>query len=212
MSTLRERAKHVLGVFALKALGSLSLAQPPLLLLEERYWNIRPWYGGNCLDIGCGHGELARFLRNQGISVIALDVDGANPPCGVPFAVFDGERLPFGDDAFDTSIAMFSLHYAPCRRSQERLLREMARVTRGHVIVGEDVPETRMDRFMVHCHMLFTPWSRGRGSFHSHRGWLNLFSACGLRPERDNRVARYRDPTFPVPRRVFVLAPVGTSR
>ncbi len=66
-------------------------------------------------DIGCGKGRFARVLREQGASLVALDLaeamlrrvpGGVDPVCGSMTA------LPFGSRAFDAAYAIESLEHA----------------------------------------------------------------------------------------------------
>jgi ubiquinone/menaquinone biosynthesis C-methylase UbiE len=87
------------------------------------------------LDIGCGSGEFATALTAKipKLEYVGLDVSTAAVRAaqrlGRPgtFMAADGERLLFGDGAFDAVISLYALeHFADPRRTLE----EMARVVR----------------------------------------------------------------------------------
>jgi SAM-dependent methyltransferase len=109
--------------------------------------------GGNLLDVGCGTGQMLRFLRDtrpERFVLTGLDrsssaiqearevVDG-DP--SVRLVVGRAERLPFSDRAFDVVLAMGLLEYVA---SLEDALRELARVTRpgGLVVVTMQNPRS----------------------------------------------------------------------
>jgi SAM-dependent methyltransferase len=66
------------------------------------------------------------------------------------FESYDGDRLPYADDAFDLSFAVCVLHHVPPGR-RAALLAEMARVTRsgGVVAVFEHNPWNPLTRKVV---------------------------------------------------------------
>lgn len=100
------------------------------------------------LDIGCGHGGLARALTARGFQVTGVDPGEAAVKAAraaVPnaaFAVAPGENLPFADQGFDAVVFLNSLHHVPEARMAEAL-GEAARVTRsaGPVIIIEPLAE-----------------------------------------------------------------------
>lgn len=100
------------------------------------------------LDIGCGHGGLAKALTARGFQVTGVDPGEAavkTARAAVPnaaFAVAPGENLPFVDQSFDAVAFLNSLHHVPEARMAEAL-GEAARVTRsaGPVIIIEPLAE-----------------------------------------------------------------------
>ena len=85
---------------------------PAQLLVEHAEW-LTP---GRALDLACGAGRNAIWLRDRGWEVVALD--GAEEaiklvPEGIDARVFDlekGEPLPFDDESFDLVLILFYLH------------------------------------------------------------------------------------------------------
>lgn len=100
------------------------------------------------LDIGCGHGALARRLVSEGLGVTGIDpapdaVAAARDK--VPqarFSVAGAEALPFDPGSFDACILLNSLHHVPVPL-MGCALREALRVLRpgGEVIVVEPLAE-----------------------------------------------------------------------
>jgi SAM-dependent methyltransferase len=84
------------------------------------------------LDVGSGTGHNAAYLRRTfDFEVVEADVTSMMPDGASP-TLFDGEHLPFADDAFDGVTMSFVLHYAP-RPAQ--LLAEALRVAPRVVIL-----------------------------------------------------------------------------
>lgn len=100
------------------------------------------------LDIGCGHGALARNLVQAGYDVTGIDPAPeavAAARLAVPEARFEAcgaEALPFADGRFDACVFLNSLHHVPVPLMQDALL-EALRVLRpgGEVIIVEPLAE-----------------------------------------------------------------------
>lgn len=91
--------------------------------------------GLRLLDVGCGDGLFATILSRLRPD---LDITGAEmmprASCRIPVQGFDGEHLPFGDGHFDACLLIDVLHHTT---SPAVLLRETARVSRGHVLLKD---------------------------------------------------------------------------
>ncbi len=87
------------------------------------------------LDVGSGYGLLARrvmYLRPD-VRIRGVDVL-ARPTSHIPVEIFDGVTLPFGNAQFDAVMMVDVLHHAA---QQQRLLDEMARVTKRLVVIKD---------------------------------------------------------------------------
>jgi ubiquinone/menaquinone biosynthesis C-methylase UbiE len=112
----------------------------PLLSLERRMAapllpsDLR---GATAVDVACGTGRWARWLRRRGATVIALDrcieMLRYSPR---PAVMADASRLPLPDAFADLTISAFALSYTGS------CLDELARITRrgGMVIVSDMHP------------------------------------------------------------------------
>lgn len=108
------------------------------------------------LDVGTGNARTPARLRawseRRGCrwSVIGLDpnaqtisvANAAAPEC-LPLVRGDGLTLPFFDDTFDAVVCMLMIHHFD-DSGAVRLVREMARVSRGLVLVN-DLERTRLN-------------------------------------------------------------------
>ncbi|CAM4435322.1 class I SAM-dependent methyltransferase [Deinococcus marmoris] len=149
---------------------------------------------GCVLDLGAGTGHTAALLAQRGWAVTMADVPPhigalgqrlvAQPiaarlgrESGVPRVLYDGTRLSFAADSFDSVLLAFVLHHCP---DPVAVLREAARVSR-HVLVLEDgdgeSPPGRLNRVTdALINLEF-------GHPHAERSrleWLGMFAACGL--------------------------------
>ena len=91
---------------------------------------------GRILDVGCGNGIFTLRFAREGAQVVGLDFSRAllsqNPHGGLVCG--DANVLPFADGSFDTVFEANVLHHVPDR---ERVIREMARVSRKYVVLLE---------------------------------------------------------------------------
>jgi SAM-dependent methyltransferase len=108
------------------------------------------------VDVGCGIGVAAPFLRGHVASFEGVDVSSAlveRARSLHPWARFtvSGDRLPFDNGSFDVAFAFCVLHHVE-REEQERLVAEMARVVRsgGAVVVAEHNPLNPLTRVVVY--------------------------------------------------------------
>ena len=102
------------------------------------------------LDVGCGTGDLLRFMRSQGAHVTGAECNPAQRSAamaesgmgGIEIVDAVGQDLPFPDEGFDLVVFMFSLHHVPVD-SQGDALREAARVLApgGMLYVAEPLCE-----------------------------------------------------------------------
>ena len=93
-----------------------------------------------------------------------------------PLAVhrFDGKTLPEEDGAFDVVTCLFELHHCNgTDEEQEQLCRELCRVSKRYVVVGEDSNEPQFrERNLLRD---------VNGRFRTRAEWSALFASLGLR-------------------------------
>jgi SAM-dependent methyltransferase len=100
-------------------------------LLDEFSRLVRP--GGSVCDLGCGPGQVARYLRGRGLSVRGLDLSGTMVECArslspdIPFEQGDMTALGLPDDSQAGLVSFYAaIHLG--RDGVARALREMRRV------------------------------------------------------------------------------------
>jgi SAM-dependent methyltransferase len=169
--------------------------------IQFKYENIKSYYGKKCLDIGAGTGYFSYFLKNKGFEITPIDIVDKST-FDVQIQKFDGKKLPFPDKSFDTSVFMFVLHHTD---NQIELLKEAIRVTKNHLIIGEDIIESRFDSIMGNIHLNTSPWTKGNDSFHSEKIWFGIFAKLQLKVAEIVKIPRSVYPVYPVSRRIFIL-------
>jgi SAM-dependent methyltransferase len=138
-----------------------------------------PEASSRVLDIGCGSGEIGSDLEAAGHRVIGVEVL-ARETCAIPFAQFDGRRLPFPDDSFDDAVIVDVLHHTA---DPVAVLREARRVTTRSVILKDHFAESGRARFTLGV----MDWVGNRqfgvgrdGAYLSRARWDEVFVAAGL--------------------------------
>lgn len=138
-----------------------------------------PSQPSHVLDIGCGSGEIGSDLEAAGHRVVGVEVL-AREECAIPFARFDGRRLPFPDGAFDHAVIVDVLHHTADPAS---VLAEARRVTSGSVVLKDHYAESGRARFTLGL----MDWVGNRqfgvgreGAYLSRAEWTDVFSAAGL--------------------------------
>ena len=131
------------------------------------------------LDIGCGSGEIGSDLQDAGHRVVGVEVL-ARATCSIPFARFDGRRLPFPDGAFDDAVIVDVLHHTA---DPTAVLAEARRVTTGSVVLKDHFAESGRARFTLGV----MDWVGNRqfgvgreGAYLSRAEWDDVFGAAGL--------------------------------
>jgi len=110
----------------------------------------------NILDVGCGVGLIERVLCGQFRNSVGVDVEpeviehARRTVPSADFFLFDGNTLPFPENAFDIVFAVCVFHHVNPERRQA-LAAEMARVTsrNGLVVIIEHNPIHPVTRLIV---------------------------------------------------------------
>jgi SAM-dependent methyltransferase len=95
--------------------------------------------GGKALDVGCGVGQVVARLTEAGYEAYGVDVSEPSIARAKKFCercqVYDGKRLPFGDNLFDSAGALNVLEHVD---APEDFIREVVRVVApgGKVVIS----------------------------------------------------------------------------
>jgi ubiquinone/menaquinone biosynthesis C-methylase UbiE len=90
------------------------------------------------LEVGCGTGHFARWLSEQGLAAVGLDLSvemlaEAKILNGVPLVRGDAQRLPFADGSFDLVAFITTLEFL---EEPEQAIAEALRVARRGLLLG----------------------------------------------------------------------------
>ncbi len=87
------------------------------------------------LDVGCGDGSLGNLIMNQRPDLELRGIDVlVREKTAIPVTTFDGEVIPFDDDAFDVVMFVDVLHHTD---DPAVLLREADRVASQAVVIKD---------------------------------------------------------------------------
>ena len=181
---------------------TLGLAPQFDAFLDEKFTRLREHHRSPILDFGAGTCLFAVHLRRQGFDVTAVDVVDKSRFPEAELQVIQGPTLPFPSRAFETAVSHFVLHHI---RDQEAAFRELVRVTRGTIVVSEDVSDSWVDALFNRLHTGTSPWSRAWSGFRSTEGWRQFFRRFPVEIVSERAIPRWRTLFYPVRRVVFVL-------
>ena len=137
---------------------------------------------GRILDVGGGEGYVAEAVgARTGRAVHVAEVATVRR-AEVPFQVFDGRTIPHDADSCVAAYAVFVLHHA---EEPIGLLREMARVARGPLVIVESVVTDPWSRRVLRVLDPLIGRLRGGGGlmtpvYRSPLEWRKLFEANGF--------------------------------
>lgn len=142
------------------------------------------------LDFGCGDLSLASFLKQAKPLLSITGVDVVNfgiKPKGINFLVYNGKKLPFKNNSFDTTLSFYVLHHCKDAKSS---FSECVRVTKKRLIIVESVVRNRMDLpFMKFIDWLSNIWKGEKVSltyqFLSYSDWRKLFKEKSLKVKKE---------------------------
>ncbi|MBI4153742.1 class I SAM-dependent methyltransferase, partial [Candidatus Woesearchaeota archaeon] len=92
---------------------------------------------GRVLDVGAGRCLIAKELADRyGADITCIDISDLNET-DLPMIVYDGKKIPFGNNKFDTVLIVYVLHHC---EDPVKVLKECVRVCRGggRIIIFED--------------------------------------------------------------------------
>ena len=101
--------------------------------------------GEKVLDVGMGSGSISYFLNKKGFKVTGVDVDSLSIYSDLKPVIYDGEKLPFKNNEFDTAVIIHVLHHCS---DGLKVLEEVKRVAK-RVVVIEDTFRNGLEWFVV---------------------------------------------------------------
>jgi ubiquinone/menaquinone biosynthesis C-methylase UbiE len=112
---------------------------------------LSPYIGSRdrVLDFGCGDLSLAAALKHRipKLSITGVDVvDTGVRDRNVSFTTYDGEKLPFAKQTFDTTIVYHVFHHC---KDPKASFYDVMRVTEKRILIVEPVYRTYLDLFFM---------------------------------------------------------------
>lgn len=150
----------------------------PLLIIKAKKINecCREFLKGNVLDFGAGRCYIAEKLEKNNLDVTCLDVKGLSQT-GKKVVVYNGKKIPFKDNEFDTALAAYVLHHC---EEPIKMLKEVIRVTKGNIVIFEDTKPSSfvnmMDFFSNRMRGVKTPFK-----FRTEKEWAAIFKKLNLK-------------------------------
>lgn len=131
---------------------------------------------GSVLDVGSGRGYIAKEISKDGKKVQCLDIKDHNLT-DLSLKIYDGKKIPFRANSFDTVLVCYVLHHAANPIS---LLKECAKVAKKRIIIFEDNADSLLtkplDILFNRLHGVDTPLN-----FRNISEWINEFKKSGLK-------------------------------
>ncbi len=130
------------------------------------------------LDIGPASCTVTETLMQQGLKVFPADIENFSIVDSVLPTIYDGHRLPFKDDQFDTSLILFVLHHTP---DPMEVLTEAKRVSRK-ILVFEDIVTSPTHKFLTAGldSLMNLEFYDQPHTNKSDEEWQSIFSQLGL--------------------------------
>lgn len=132
------------------------------------------------LDFGCGDLSLAKSLykTNKRLKITGIDVvELAKASKNITFKKYDGKKIPYKNNTFDTVISVFVFHHCD---SAEASFRECLRVAKKRVIIMEAVAGSKREIPVMKCIDWLTNVWKGEEiplpyQFHTIAQWRKIF-------------------------------------
>lgn len=138
------------------------------------------------LDIGAGGGWIGQEIQNRkNAKVTLLDIISFNRT-DLKLVLYDGKNIPFPDNAFDTSLLIFTLHHG---LNPLKVLEEAKRVSREKIIIIEDIPTSLINKIFLYAWDVITnlpslinpPGENITFNFKTTSQWQKIFNDLQLK-------------------------------
>ena len=97
------------------------------------------------LDIGSGNGALCYLLKKEDIDITALDIKDRSVFNEISPVLYNGNKLPFENDAFDVVQIITVLHHI---KDPDKIVLEAKRVGK-QIIIMEDIYENWIQKWLT---------------------------------------------------------------
>lgn len=139
----------------------------PLLSKEEKV-----------LDLGSGNGLASYLLRNKGFQITPVDIQYGHYNDDVKPVIYDGVKLPFDKDAFDTAIILTVLHHT---EQPEAIILETGRVC-NRLIILEDIYTNKIQQYLTYFvdSLVNIGYSPCPHTNKNNKEWIATFNEMGF--------------------------------
>lgn len=130
------------------------------------------------LDIGSGTGMISHRLKSEGYLIKCVDIGNGSIYDDTDPTIYDGVKLPFKSNSFDTAFLITVLHHVP---EPQAVLTEAKRVAK-QVIVMEDLVRSPIQRYMTYMmdSIVNLEFFSHPHSNKTDREWKSLFKSLDL--------------------------------
>lgn len=131
------------------------------------------------LDVGSGTCNICEILYKKGYDVTPLDIQNLSFVDNIKPILYDGNKIPFGDDKFDVSLILTVLHHTP---KPEKILMEAMRVSK-QIIIIEDIYTNVIHKYLTYFFdsLLNLEFIGHPRTNKSDKQWKATFNKLGLR-------------------------------
>lgn len=132
------------------------------------------------LDLGTGNGGLCHALKEAGVEVKPVDIKDISFFPEVSPEIYDGKKLPYPDNAFDTVLLITVLHHTP---DPDAILEEAKRVARKKVIVMEDIYRNKAQQYLTYFtdSLVNLEFAGHPHTNRTDKAWRETFDKMGLK-------------------------------
>jgi len=127
------------------------------------------------LDVGCGDGRITEKIQKKlKLKIQGIDIYPHKKP-KLPITVFDGEKIPFPDNSFDSVLFVDVLHHI---KDMNPSLKEAFRVARKSVIIKDHCCENGFETSVLKIADYFGNFSHRSNlpfNFKSDDKWSQIF-------------------------------------
>ncbi len=130
------------------------------------------------LDLGCGNCTIANALINKGYTVTPVDIKDLSILSVLKPIVYDGKKLPFQNETYDTVLLLTVLHHS---ENPEALLGEAKRVSK-RIIIIEDTYANKFQKVITQFMDTLINWGHSKMTYQnkSEEEWEQLFQQLNL--------------------------------
>lgn len=158
------------------------------------------------LDLGAGDGKIAEYIKKKKgkVDINLLDVTDRHNETNLKMHVYEGGKIPFKDDFFDSVLIIFVLHHAS---KPLKTLKDAARVSKRKIIIVGDIADNWLEMLLTKAWDIIVNSIIGRNwgklEFRSDKEWKMAFKDLDLKIvlEKEFRLPFYR----PTKQKLYVL-------